>query len=201
MLTIKDYIAIAVSVAALVISATTFYFTKLYDPGISFEISPRLEWITNDDGRETFILPITFLNSGARGYAVTQIVLQIKNGRSGSARRYIASQFAVRRSNPFEFAPETLTGGSSVARSYLFERFETGKNTIRDIGAPPTSPADFALRTAGQYRGTVLVRLNGSSVFTVAKEFTFRIKDDEVERLREKPYKTQLVLDLETFGS
>lgn len=201
MKSIKDYITVSIAITALVISAVTFYLTKLYDPGVSFEISPRLEWITNNFDQETFVLPVTITNNGARGYVVNQIVLQIKGHNLDPASRYIANKFAVRRATPSEFAPESLTSGSSVARSYLFERFEAGRNTVRDVSKAPTSPASFAFRKAGEYDGTVLVRLNGSSVYTVAKKFTFRVNAAEIDRLRQKPYGTQIIFNVQTAAS
>lgn len=198
MSSIKDYITVPISIAALIISGITFYLTRLHDPGVSLEISPRLEWITNNLDQETFMLPITIINRGAKAHVVNQIVLEIENGTAPAIRKYVANKFVVRRATPNEFAPESLTPGSSVARSYMFERFEPGKNTIRAVGKGPVDPNRFALDRAGQYRGTVLLRINGSSDYDAAGEFTFNIAADEVRQLRQKPFETQLILDVKT---
>lgn len=197
---IKDYITVSISLAALVVSGVTFYLTRIHDPGISIEISPRLEWITDTFDRESLILPVTITNSGSRGHVVNQIVLEIRDTTKATARRYVASKFAVQRKSPYEFSPESLTAGSSVARSYLFERFESGANTIRPVGKSTIDPREFVIAGAGRYQGTLLVRNNGAAGYTAFKTFTFRITVAESETLRWKPLDTQLILVLQVSG-
>lgn len=198
MKSVKDYITVTISIAALLISAITFYLTRLHDPGISVEISPRLEWITDKHDRETFILPVTITNSGSKGHVVNQIVLQIRDGAGNVPQTFVADRYAVNRGSPFEFTPESLTPGTSVARSYLFDRFQAGKNTLRNVGKATIAPSDFALKNAGAYRGTLLLRQNGSHDLTVARRFTFDVDPEETRRIQEKPYDTQLILNLDT---
>lgn len=198
---VKDYITVGISIVALLISGVTFYLTNIHDPGVSFEIAPRLEWITDKNDQETFILPITITSTGARGHVVNQIVLRIEDDASRSPARYVANRFAVRRATPSEFSPEALTPGSSVARSYLFERFDADRNTVRNVGKTPTSPENFAFVRPGRYRGTILVRLNGSTAYETATRFSFALEAEELKRLRRKPYGTQMIFNLRLDGA
>ena len=123
-----DRIAAVVSAVALVFSGYSLWETSLKQPDLRVFVPPVVHYAApyQNSNFEVIAIPVTLANEGARTGTVLSMQLEVRDPRSGEAKRFYAAEIGRwtmerTRSGAYQaFAPLSLAGRSSRSEPVLF---------------------------------------------------------------------------------
>jgi hypothetical protein len=120
----KDALAIVISIISFVISMVNVYVTNLKSPDLSLIVAPYVRHIVDNASlNESFFIPLTIVNQGAKPGSLTSFELVITYLPTGDQETYYSQYFAQEDNSELLgsfFSPVNLSGYSSEGRTVCF---------------------------------------------------------------------------------
>ena len=120
----KDVVAIVISLISFVISTINVYVTNLKSPDLSMVIAPYIRQIVDDSSlNEAFFIPVTIVNQGAKPGAILSFELVLTYTPTGEQETYNAQYFTQEDNSELLgsfFTPLNLAGYSADGRTVCF---------------------------------------------------------------------------------
>jgi hypothetical protein len=135
----KDAVAIIISLISIIISTVNVYVTNLKAPDLSMIVAPYINQIVDSQSlNESFFIPLTVINRGAKPGSILSFELNITYLPTGAQETFYGQYFAHQDvpEIPGElFAPMNLDGYSAVSRTVCFYPLgEKAGNFFAQIG-------------------------------------------------------------------
>lgn len=115
---------IGISLVALFLSTFNLYINYLKSPEISFVVAPSIiHLVDNDSSNETFFIPLTMINRGARPGTVTAFELTVTHLPTQKQANYFGQYYAKKdeqKTTGDLFSPVTLDGYSTSSNTVCF---------------------------------------------------------------------------------
>ena len=120
----KEVLAVVISLISFVISTINVYVTNLKSPDLSMVIAPYIRQIVDDSSlNEAFFIPVTIVNQGAKSGSVLSFELAVTYLPTGEQETYYAQYFAQEDNSELLgsfFTPLNLSGYSADGRTLCF---------------------------------------------------------------------------------
>ena len=131
----REALAILISIISFVISTVNVYVTNLKSPDLSMIVAPYVRHIVDDTSlNESFFIPLTIVNQGAKPGSLTSFELIITYLPTGEKATYYAQYFAQENNSELLgsfFSPLNVAGHSSDGRTVCF--YEVSSFTWRGL--------------------------------------------------------------------
>jgi hypothetical protein len=112
-----------ISLVALVLSALSLYEANLKQARLVLHVGAVMYYARDPDAAESFAVPVTITNHGARDAVVTAIDLHVTPADKGATATPFASAYVASGGNPKDkqpFTPLSIPGRGSFAGMVLF---------------------------------------------------------------------------------
>lgn len=176
----KDALAIVISIISFVISTVNVYVTNLKSPDLSMIVAPYIRHIVDNQSlNESFFIPVTIVNQGARPGSLTSFELAVKYLPGGEQETYYAQYFAQEDNSELLggfFSPLNLAGYSSDGRTVCF--YPLGKRS-----------GTFFAQT-GIYEFTltgVAANVRGGSQRSITQVFRVELTQEMYDQMQQEP--------------
>lgn len=120
----KDALAIVISIISFFISTVSVYVTNLKSPDLSIIVAPYVRHIVDNTSlNESFFIPMTIVNQGAKPGTLTSFELTVTYLPTGEQETYYSQYFTQEDNSELLgsfFAPINLSGYSSAGRTVCF---------------------------------------------------------------------------------
>ena len=120
----KDALAIVISIISFIISTVNVYVTNLKSPDLSMIVAPYVRHIVDNTSlNESFFIPLTVVNQGAKPGSLTSFELVVRYLPTGEQETYYSQYFAQDNNSELLgsfFSPVNLSGYSSEGRTVCF---------------------------------------------------------------------------------
>jgi hypothetical protein len=130
----KDALAIVISIISFIISTVNVYVTNLKSPDLSMIVAPYVRHIVDNTSlNESFFIPLTIVNQGAKPGSLTTFELVITYLPTGEQETYYSQYFAQEDNSEHLgsfFSPVNLSGYSSEGRTVCFYPLGAGSGNF-----------------------------------------------------------------------
>ena len=120
----REALAIVISIISFVISTVNVYVTNLKSPDLSMIVAPYVRHIVDNTSlNESFFIPLTVVNQGAKPGSLTSFELVVTYLPTGEQETYYSQYFAQKDNSELLgsfFSPINLAGYSSAGRTVCF---------------------------------------------------------------------------------
>lgn len=171
---------IAISTISLILSTFNLYVNSLRAPNITFTVAPYVSQVVdNASGNESFFIPLTAINRGARPGTILSFELTVTYLPTQKQASYFGQYYAKpdeQRLLGDSFSPMTIQGYSTESNIVCFY--------------PQGSRSGNLLAEAGEYTfevKAVTVNINGSSTKNITQMFRVTLTDDMVAAINSAP--------------
>jgi hypothetical protein len=171
---------IVISIISLMLSSFNFYVNSLKAPSISFTIAPYVSHVVdNNSGNESFFIPITAINRGARPGTLLSFELTVTHLPTQKQASYFGQYFAKPDEQNLignSFSPITLQGYSTDSKVICFY--------------PQGFRAEKIFSLAGEYQfdvKAVSANVSGSSPKNIVQTFRITLTDEMVTVMNSTP--------------
>ena len=161
----------------MLISLVSLYLNTLKAPQLALEVAPYIRHvIDNSSDNESFFIPLTLTNDGARNTALTSLELAVTHLPSGQERVFYGQYFAQDRTNLGAFfTPINLAGYSDSSHTVAF--YPLGGRTGERLFGP-----------AGQYQFALYGQTTGAgSEATLLEEFSVSLGEEQALLIESTP--------------
>lgn len=171
---------IALSTISLLLSTFNLYVNSFRAPNISFTVAPYVSHVVdNNSGNESFFIPLTAINRGARPGTIFSFELTVTHIPTQKQTSYFGQYYAKpdeQRLIGDSFSPMTIQGYSTDSKIICFY--------------PPGSRAGNLLSQAGEYEFVVttsVTNISGSPQKNISQTFRITLTDEMVATLNSTP--------------
>ena len=171
---------IIISVISLMLSTFNLYVNSLRAPNISFTVAPYISHVVDDSsGNESFFIPLTAINRGARPGTILSFELKVTQLSSQEQASYFGQYYAKpdeQRLIGDSFSPMTIQGYSTGSKIICFY--------------PLGSRSGKLFSEAGEYTfevKAVAVNISGSSSKDIVQTFRINLTDQMLAVLNGTP--------------
>jgi hypothetical protein len=162
------WISTAFSAVAVLASCVSVYVSTLQAAQLEVYVPPAFQYAMDGEG-ESFTIPITIANGGARGGTVVSIELDVKNVKTGTVQRFYSAylgEYPLGQTNPQvrQFRPMVILGNtvaSDTVRFYPVKRPAWGDEKARIVSEAGDYAFSIKLNTAAPPEPSLLDRIQG----------------------------------------
>ena len=176
----REALAIVISIISFVISTVNVYVTNLKSPDLNMIVAPYIRHIVDNQSlNESFFIPVTIVNQGAKPGSLTSFDLTVTFLPTGDQETYYAQYFAQENNSELLggfFSPLNLAGYSSDGRTVCF--YPLGKKS-----------GDFFSQT-GMYEFTltgVAANVRGRPQRSITQIFTIDLTQEMYDQMQQEP--------------
>ena len=176
----KDALAIVISIISFIISSVNVYVTNLKAPDLSIVVAPYVNHIVDNSSlNESFFLPLTVVNRGAKPGSLLSFELNVTYLPTGNHETYYGQYFAQedQPENPGAFfAPMNLEGYSAISRTVCFYPLgERQGNFFNQMGAYEFTVTGTTANVRGEARKRII------------QEFRIELTQDMYDQMQVEP--------------
>ncbi len=151
----REALAIVISIISFVISTVNVYVTNLKSPDLSMIVAPYIRHIVDNQSlNESFFVPLTVVNQGAKPGSLTSFELTVAYLPTGEQVTYYSQYFAQENNSELLgsfFSPLNLAGYSSEGRTVCFYPLgASGENFFAEVGTYEFTLTGVAANVRGQ---------------------------------------------------
>jgi hypothetical protein len=176
----KDALAIVISIISFLISTVNVYVTNLKSPDLSIIVAPYIRHIVDNQSlNESFFIPLTIVNQGAKTGSLTSFNLTVTYLPNGERETYYAQYFAQEDNSELLgsfFSPMNLTGYSSNGRTVCFYPLGEGERNIF------VQPGMYEFTLTG-----VAANVRGSPQRSINQVFTITLTQEMYDQMQQSP--------------
>ena len=176
----RDALAIVISIISFIISTVNVYVTNLKSPDLNISVAPYIRHIVDNQSlNESFFVPLTVVNQGAKPGSLTSFELDITYLPTGEQETYYGQYFAQEDNSELLgsfFSPLNLAGNSSVGRTVFF--YPLGKGNGNFFAQP--GMYEFALRGSA-------ANVKGKLQKEVVQVFSIELTEDMFNQMQQSP--------------
>lgn len=176
----REALAIVISIISFVISTVNVYVTNLKSPDLNMIVAPYIRHIVDNQSlNESFFIPVTIVNQGAKPGSLTSFDLTVTFLPTGDQETYYAQYFAQENNSELLggfFSPLNLAGYSSDGRTVCF--YPLGKKS-----------GNFFSQT-GMYEFTltgVAANVRGRPQRSITQIFTIDLTQEMYDQMQQEP--------------
>jgi hypothetical protein len=153
---------------AVIASCVSVYVSTLQAAQLEVYVPPAFQYAMDGEG-ESFTIPLTIANGGARGGTVVSIDLDVRNAKTGAVQRFYSAylgEYPLGQTNPQvrQFRPMVILGNSvysETVRFYPVKRPAWGDEKARIVSAEGDYAFVIRLNTASPPEPSLLDRIQG----------------------------------------
>jgi hypothetical protein len=171
---------IVLSIISLLLSTFNLYVNSLRAPNMSFTVAPYVSHVVdNNSGNESFFIPLTAINRGARAGTILSFELTVTYLPTQKQARYYGQYYAQPEEQKVigdSFSPMTIQGYSTDSKIICFY--------------PQGLQVGNLFAEAGEYQFEVnafAANINGSSQKNIIQSFRITLTDEMVAVLKGTP--------------